>query len=522
MHRLLEQVVLPRPIGRNEFIDSLRAVETELDVAEWRVNGMRVWPLVRLTLFANAFNAAVASASISDSRWKNALNVGRTLRTWASATLRDMPKNRSPDAACDVLFLAYSNGSQPVVGGLHLNPLLAPYAEFALRAERRVSVWEMAPHSDYNIPRYTPSYFVQPRLLYWRLATFRPPPKSPRTQLEGFDEFLRRVSTLGVEFRYHSLNALIRDATFVRTAADGFVRWLERAKPKIGFIADYGPREQAFCLACRELGITTVDIQHGVQGELHPAYGGWHNVPPGGYETRPQLYWTRDERSAAAINRWATRPNVGCRAFVGGNAFAEQWQDPASELAARFGAELESHISRAGGSTHILVSLDSLGDVIPDRLLGALRVAPEHWCFWLRLHPVNQRTQSAALRVALPQLRTHLLDWRFASSAPLPPLLRRADAHLSVSWSSVIDEAAEEGVPSVACAIDAEEVFPERVASGLLRTATSADEIVQALAIQIARGKPKLPHLANRGAAAFRQLLDQDLLQSIANQDGAR
>jgi hypothetical protein len=230
-------------------------------------------------------------------------------------------------------------------------------------------------------------------------------------------------------------------------------------------------------------------------------------VPPEGFETRPDFYWCWDDESAAVINAWTTVAQIGQRAFVGGNAFADRWRTGVGGLARDVDAEIVCRKAAvAGMSHHILVSLDSMGDVVPARIALALDMAPRDWCFWLRLHPVNQPGQGRALRDTLRGRNWRVLDWRFTSEAPLPALLRHVDAHLTVSRSSVVKDALVEGVPSVACDEEARQFFPSEIRSGMLRVASSPDGILGALAAQMEQ-RYRLPNDGgDRGAAAVRLL----------------
>jgi hypothetical protein len=489
------------------------SIESALPVSEWRIDGLRVWPLIRLTLYANWFDAAVPEASIAASRGRNAMAAVRVLSAWAKAVVKDASRNIAPTRRCDALFLAYSAGTQPLIDGWRVNRLLAPYVSLLDEAGYTTSVWEMSPYSDYNLPRFTPSFLVQPWLLFWRTVTLRDT-RARDERLDGYEDFLECARSFTRPFRYSDIGSLRRDARFIRRAADGFKRWIARAKPKLGIIADYGPREQAFCLACRELSVSTVDIQHGVQGEMHPAYGRWNDVPAGGFETRPTYYWNWDEKSAGAINRWTYRFDATPRAVVGGNAFADQWRDSESELFKRFARALDAELAKAGGSKHVIVSLDSIGDILPPAIRGALAAAPKDWCFWLRLHPVNQQNQRRALATVLRTLNCRVLNWEFTSASPLTPLLYRADVHLSVNWSSVIDEAAEAGLRSVAAANHAAELYPDHVTSGVLRVVETSEDILTALRAQM-REAPAARQLATtRAADAMRWLMSRHAASS--------
>ncbi|MGH9308828.1 MAG: hypothetical protein ACRD1U_05615, partial [Vicinamibacterales bacterium] len=408
------------------------------------------------------------------------------------AGIRDWRHNAVRLRQADVVFLAYSSGTQATIDGRKYNPLLAPYVQLLEGTGRRAAVWEMCHEGEYNIPRSIASAYIQPPLLAFRLAslfTYRPDDTDAR--LEQFDRFVERARSANLANRYTTVRALLRDAYFVRRTAAWFRRRLESVRPTHGFVADYGLRELAFCLACRELGIPTVEIQHGVINETHPAYASWQGVPERGYDTRPTTFWCWDATGVAAIEAWAAKTATGVRAVLGGDPWREQWFKDDAPLVQTFDRRIEQLKEATGASLHVLVTLDPTGPVVPDVLLEAMRRAPRDWCFWVRLHPLGQRTRLPAARralAALPGVRCAPID--LASEWPLHALLRHVDVHVTGCWSTVVIEAEDFGVASVACAERAREVFPDQIASGTLRVALTAEEIAAALAGQMRIRQP--------------------------------
>jgi hypothetical protein len=99
----------------------------------------------------------------------------------------------------------------------------------------------------------------------------------------------------------------------------------------------------------------------------------------------------------------------------------------------------------------------------------------------------------------------------FATEAPLHALLCRMDGHLSVGQSTVVAEAAVHGVPSVATSRQAPDAYPTEAAAGLLLTATTADEMLEALHRSLGGGRRPVTTGRPRAAAAMQRLLSGDL-----------
>jgi hypothetical protein len=409
------------------------------------------------------------------------------------------------------VFLASSIGRRPLVDGKRYDIRAGPYVELLNRFDVRSLVWEMSPYGDYNVPRHTASFLVQPHLIGLRATCQVLPLGDDRVDLEGYDRFLERVRDAGLRFAHTDVHRLRRDALFLRRLADKFAGWLRRSRPRLGFVANTSLPELAFCLACRELGITSVEVQHGVQGDLHPSYGSWFAVPPEGWETRARVFWSWDEESAAAINRWALCAPGHHVAINGGDPWREMGMEYGGESSRRTDRLIEERKQVSGAERHILVTLSSQGDVVPPAILETVRSSPSAWCYWFRLHPVNQAARAKEAKRILGPLGVDLGLLEFATEVPLHALLRQMDGHLSVGLSTVVTEAAAHGVPSIACGREAPDFYRAEAAAGMLLVATTPPEILAAL--HRISGAGRRPALAERprAATAMQRLLAGDL-----------
>lgn len=493
---------------RTEFLQWLRTIELELPVTSWRVRGIRVWPMIRLSLSSSTFGAGSPRHGLGAAWHRRLGNVAGGVSAWARAYFGDYAANRRPTEPADAVFLSYSTGRRPLIGGRRYDLRAGPFVELLSDLGARSLVWELSPFGDYNTPRHTASFFLQPRLVALRAACQAMPLGEDRIELEGYPEFLGRVRAAGLTFAHADLMRVRRDALFLRRLADRFKRWLERSSPRLGFVANTSLPEQAFCLACRELGIVSVELQHGVQGELHPSYGSWFSVPPDGWETRARVFWSWDRQSADAINRWASLAPGRHIALVGGDPWRDMWLGEASDSARASRELVERRKQAAGGEHHILVTLSSQGPVIPEAVLETVRASPPGWHYWFRLHQVDQAARWAAAERLLDSIGGDRGLLEFATEAPLHALLASLDCHLTVSLSTVVTEAAAHGLPSVACAPEAVDFFRRELDAGLLEVAGAPHEIVSAVRAVLARGRRAARPEPFRAPALLRRLLE--------------
>ena len=315
----------------------------ELPVADWNVDGLRVWPLVRYQLGAEMAShwrlpAGQPPGSAGLDRGKaRALRLLREYAGWTRARIADRRNHQSLGRPYDAVFLQIF--PRPVRLNGHW---MCPFAE-PLR-------WHLAAHDldmlvldlcggvrGYPIPRHAPSRHVsfEDRLAI-RIRNRRYP-HSKDVQLPG----ISRLSTFLAawpEVPVPGEAAVLDVVRTVRVWSDYFARIIARTQPRIGFVPSYfGPAAFAFVLACHKAGIPSVNLQHGYQGIEHVAFASWTAVPRGGYELLPSYFWCWSRADVAAIESWSSQLGTHV-AIHGGNPWINMWErlrdhsDPAVRL----------------------------------------------------------------------------------------------------------------------------------------------------------------------------------------------
>jgi hypothetical protein len=181
------------------------------------------------------------------------------------------------------------------------------------------------------------------------------------------------------------------------------------------------------------------------------------------------------------------------------------WMTGTDEIVERYDAEILAIRNAAAADVHILLTLGFHEDLIPGRVLDALRRSPSTWCYWVRPHPVNQRRRLAQTESILRQAEVRHIDPRRVAAMPLFGILRQIDCHITVNISSVILEAEDFGVPSVACGPMAIEYYPEQIRRETLRVALETDEILAAVKSQLL----KRPSMSPRTRPSTKDTIDR-------------
>jgi hypothetical protein len=86
----------------------------------------------------------------------------------------------------------------------------------------------------------------------------------------------------------------------------------------------YFPDMMGVCAAADELGIKTIDVQHGKQGKYQAMYSGWTKIPKNGYALMPDKFWCWGQPSCDHI--LASSPKR-CNhiPFIGGHPWIEYY-----------------------------------------------------------------------------------------------------------------------------------------------------------------------------------------------------
>jgi len=456
-----------------ESIARLREWEERFPVLSWRLGDLDLWPLLRIQLASDLLAAGRPA--------RPAAGLG-SLAGSARGLARSMGSGAGTGAAVaatphDVVCLGRPANRQRHGGVWHerffdpITDLVEAGGRTCLHLEHR------SRGSDYRLPRQRPALAVTgpvERRIAWARLTARPAPV-----LDGFDQFAREVSAR-VPHSPVSRWWLGRRARAVELVARWFGRLFRRVSPRLAFCTVYySVVGSACCLAARRLGIPAVDVQHGVtQG--NPAYDGWSCFPAGGYATLPAWFWAWSESDAAPVRAWPASARPAHRAVVGGQPQMALWQSPSGPHEAGRAALP----ARSDGGLTVLVTL-SWSSGLSDLLRRVIRHSPPSWRWWVRLHPLMER-ERAAIAAWCARQAPGQAAVEGPSDLPLPLLLQAADVHLTHN-STVVQEAARLGCPSVVIDSRALDVYVEELRSGWAVYAAEPDAIVEGARAQAAR-----------------------------------
>ncbi len=483
-------------MNNRQLMDLLEEIEAEFPVETWVIDGLHVWPLVRydvMTRNREMFTRLEASSTPKSRLERLRRSAPVTMAEDALRGLRarrqDETSNAEAKASSPVDVLLYSDGISFVqLDGIWVDRFLDPLTD-VLR-ERGLSSLMVTPKSTYFVPRRTPSLFIQPQLdavtlrsnVVARLRRGRHVAKLDRFE-EARAAIRRRKDSLVVADEAQ----LARVVVYVHEYARYFERLLRTTKARLAFnVCYYGGERFAMQLACRKLGITSIDVQHGGAGDAHWAYRRWVRVPPGGYALLPDVFWCWSDLEHADILSWSERLGGLHRPIVGGNLFMDTWQQDDVPYVQRYLERVRAVRSQHPEHRHVLVTMSGLEtDEQLTSLAKAIAASADHWFWWVRCHPTRLEKR-AAVEAALRAAGASRVAVSEATEMPLYALLRCVDAHVT-EYSSTVIEAAKFGVPSVMIGLDQAVDYPDLLESGWMLPVANVDAVVPGLDAQVDR-----------------------------------
>lgn len=440
---------------REELTARLSDFEAKSDVAEWRWDGFRAWPVVRTQLALALHHAGEKGA-----REQRATLGARVMGKWNTLRRRVLAIGSTslPSERADVIFVTHFDRCQHVAGR-PIHTLVDPWLDALQTAGLKARAWCLGDPYTAPAQRFTPIQYAIDQ-------DVREAVRSSASAPDWFAALAKFVET-DLEVRFDPLRIRFELEAVARCGAR-FEAWLRGAAPQSVVVDGWYLRERmAVILAARRLGIPSFDLQHGIQGAEHPAYGGWSARPPGGFEVLPDHFCVWGERDAQAL----VRNNPGVvreeRVHVTGHPWLTRWTrgtDPSLE------SEIESLHGRLAGRKSILVTLQK-GVPFEHELLPIIAMSPPDWHWAVRLHR-SSHDSAADLERSLRSKLQRDIDVVEATARPLYAWLSVCEAHLT-AFSTVALEALAFGVASVVTHESGARAFGEFIEAGVMAHAAS-------------------------------------------------
>lgn len=459
----------------NDVLDHLNHIESTIPVKDWKLDGIDIWPIIRLKLYFHLTRLDLELPENPRSLSKKILlAIGKRIKyfflLFNSSAHKKIIK-------ADAIFLADPSYVK------RDNKLYQRFCDPIIEEMEAIGVTTltMTLLKDVNAPLFTPAYFIS---LYFQIICDLTELKkklgliqAKKLSLEGWDECITYIQRIQNNGNTLSFGKITLDLAVFKSLVDYYGKILNIVQPKCAFVVSYydnGLNNMAYIYACKKMGIPSVDLQHGTINDLHAAYGRWTHLPSTGYNTLPNYFACWDKSSRDCINSWASNYKDHHRAVIFGNRFM---QTVANERSSAFKDYLRNVQLECSPEKHVLLTLQ-VECGFPDILKETLRLSPPAYFWWIRFHPMmtgDEKSNAIAIVSSIKGLNYNINE---ASTNLLYSILPHMDMHLTLN-SSVVQEASHFGVSSIVCDQTGYEYYKKEIELGFVHSARSADEVIK-------------------------------------------
>ena len=435
-----------------EIFTNLGNLEERLNQENFRVEGIDLWPFMRFQ-FVIKLNKDILDGDHNQQSYYN--RVLAKVRLLPGAILGIIHsyvrfnRRRSPKVKeVDLLFLSDTSARRIQLDGLWYDSFVDPVLDQLRDLGLSYHVMET---SQRFLDREPPYRFTEPLSLQMIFFYIRSLFRVRRvTFSDRFNEEYEVSKTLMNEMNLESHTISKRELRFeyayLHELAGFFEKKMDRLQPQMVFLVPYnGYSGRALTSVANRRGIQTVDIQHGVQGEYHPAYAAFDHIPDQNFTTIARTFFTWTYFETEIINRWAAK-RTDTQVLTVGNLFQHLFTSE-NRISRHFDDHFSAVYHEFQGKQFVLISL--IWDFyLPDDVQYLLENAPDDLVFLIRFHPSTTNRERVVVRKILKSLGRKNYEFDHATNLPIHVLLRNVDLNVTTHSSTVI-EAAEFGVHSI-------------------------------------------------------------------------
>lgn len=444
---------------RHEIKHFINQLEATKPVDEWKIDGVHLWPFMRVKLFFALLAQSekshneqrVKATPVKDSAHAGFLQSkinrikqsNKYLRFEAKQHLRKLPNTDYLIATSATHRTEFQNKS--------FNKFADPLLDQLFTGLNL----ETSPNHFYNREKVNRPKQVRYFYDYFN-AVLKSEERKERIQqekkveLDQYAQFLEEVETvLKVDLGSVGITeeALVKTMDRFHDFAETYELILDRVKPKVVLtVCFYSFSVMVLNYVAKKKGLKTIEIQHGPQSDVHMGYAAWNKVPDEGFNTLPQYFWNWDKYSYKVISAWTDQQSHH-HCFVAGNPWMQ-------------------YLNKSVGHRDIvLYSLQNLTfeHLFPPYLVETIKQSTHEW--WIRLHPRQLEYLDDVQQFFKNKNITDKVNIDEATTLPLPVVLSRTIVHVT-NFSGCTLEAADLGIPSVVIDIRGKDAFEALIEEG--------------------------------------------------------
>lgn len=453
------------------IVDFINSIELEFPVNTWEIDGLHIWPIIRIKLGFELSNKDINNdkKTTKISKNRNIFQLLFTIIKIVCFWLIDFKSNEVMNKKADIMFL-FSAGNRTEVNKRWYIKQAYPIIFDLNKNKKAYFCVEDISTGLFRIPRVERSQFLLSQLIK-RINRKSSNKIIKKIYLPGFNDFIKILDKNNLNYVNYSEHILINEYKQILNQKDYFIKKLKKVRPKLCVVICYYGFAYGFLAACHELGVESADLQHGVAGKDMFAYGRWMNVPEAGYELLPSKFLSWSRSDSDAINAWSSK-TIKHDAINIGNTWIDFWKNSKEDFIFINKNIVSEYIKKLNKPLILFTHQSPFG--FPEWLLITIKELNEY--YWgIRLHPSDIKSKKR-LEHIIKKNEIKNVDYKFCTETPLPALLDGMDLHIT-GWSATVYEAIEYGKYSIVLHEKGIEIFKKEINSGECDSALSSEEL---------------------------------------------
>ena len=443
--------------------------EIEADAIEWKYYDWHVWPLLRVIIRERMFKPFLYEKNGAIYNEKKVFVKKGLKLPYRRLTDLLLKKEESPHPAektADVIIMTPSNRRQ-FINDQWIHYFADIFGDLLKKEGLEIGVWELGKkYSNKYRPSYSVELFAE---VESKISLNDLKLRNKKKEIPDWFLVLEKWTkeNYGWSFKWSYLFALI---TKIHVRSKVYEKWLRNTKTRLVMVdVWYNKNCMALSMAAKNVGIRSIDIQHGKQGHDNLAYSDWNRPEEGRFEVLPDAFWFWGNYDS---EQFTNSSNLNVHIIVGGNVWLNEWI--AGENPALSKVNIEAKAITKEAKKNILVTLQPHTDL--ERVKRIIKHSSDDYGWFLRLHR-EMTTEVDALTDQFISLKNKKIEIDKATNMPLYSLLKNAQVHVT-SFSTCALEALAFGLPSLLLHEMGKETFHDYIKDGVMYFTENVNEAI--------------------------------------------
>ncbi|MDO5981667.1 hypothetical protein [Flavivirga spongiicola] len=439
--------------------DTILKLEQKYPVDTWEVNGIDVWPYIRIKLYIHMLVLMNEKLLTEDKKAYEKDKKGNRFITYFRKIIFLL------EAQLNLIFF-YSKLKQKklIFYGSHIHRVFQNGKYFNRFYDSMIDFhniqndvytieYQKIQKPNYNEKAIIPLNKYLDYYKFVKKIIYKLKQQKPKVSLELYNGFYAELSEYNLKFENLRLtqSELIKWSSKVNISKGFFEKLYKKIKPqKVIFLGYYGLDDlYAALIVANNFKIKTIDFQHGPQTNIHLAFSSWNKIPKNGFNTMPTEFWNWDEASKNNIDSWASK-STDVSAKVVGQPYLAYW--------------LQKKQKKESKDNYIIYSLQTypftIKDMLTPKIVSLIKNLEYQWV--LRLHPRNNLNINELESFIKANKIENKVIIQDAYTTPLPESITSSLLHIT-NYSGCLIEAYQLGVPTILINEVGNEMFSQYV-----------------------------------------------------------